>query len=143
MSNEIRRRLFINHRNHPELVEALANVPRGTYYKYEALKEQIPKFRSTEYWSNKREVYIHTENFRLQRIKYPELQKLHEFMTKGIGYISKSLPGQTKDKRKIERLLKEIYFKDQKYFRKFFTKSAYVKNWFDYVILVRSLGIYW
>ena len=64
-------------------------------------------------------------------------------MTKGIGDIYQSLPGQTKDKRKIKKLLKEIYFEEGKYFRKFFTKSPYVRNWYDYVILVRQLGVYW
>ena len=138
MSSVKKRRLFVNHRNHPELVEALANVPRGTYYKYEALKEQIPPYRKTE-----REVRINTENFEKNRKKYPELQRLHEFMTKGIGEISESKPGQTKSARKIKKLLKEAYFEPGKHFSQFFTKSPYVNNWYDYVILVRQIGIYW
>lgn len=133
----------MNHRNHPELVEALANVPRGTYYKYEALKEQIPEPRNTEYWSNEREVRINTENFNYNKKRFPELERLHQFMIKGVGQIEIDLPGQTKDARKIRKKLMEVYFNEGYYFRQFFTKSSYVKDWYDYVILVRSLGVYW
>lgn len=143
MSSVSKRRLFVNHRNHPELVEALANVPRGTYYKYAVLREQIPELRSTEYWSNQLDVQLHTENFKNQLKKNPKLQRLHDFMTKGIGEIEISRPGQTKGARRIKKLLEEAYFSSGKHFRQFFIKSPYVKNWYDYVILVRQLGVYW
>jgi CRISPR/Cas system-associated protein endoribonuclease Cas2 len=64
-------------------------------------------------------------------------------MTKGIGKIEASIPGRTKDARKIRKKLMEIYFDQGYYFRQFFTKSVYVKDWYDYVILVRQLGVYW
>lgn len=143
MSNVRKRRLYINHRNHPELVEALANVPRGTYYKYEALKEQIPQARSTAYWSNEREVRLNQENFDFQRRKYPELQRLHKFMTEGIGEIVADKPGQTKSAQRIRKLLKEVYFDSGRFFRQLYIKSPYVKDWFDYVVLVRQIGVYW
>lgn len=89
------------------------------------------------------EIELHKKNFNEQLKKNANLRKLHTFMTKGIGEIEISRPGQTKGARRIKKLLEEIYYDSGKHFRQFFTKSPYVRDWYDYVILVRQLGVYW
>lgn len=138
-----KRTVFVNHRNHTELVETLANVPRGTFYKYEALKEMIPESKSTEFWSNAREVKLAEDHFNAQLKKNPSLKRLRDFMTKGLGRAQVGRPSKTIGKAKIRKILLEIYWQHTPHFRQFYVKSPYVKDWYEYLNLVRSVGLYW